>query len=176
MSYAGCKMFVAPSGKAGIILQTEGELGGCVWDFFAAPSSNARSAYDMMLLAIQEGCTRVVTYDHPLLVRFFERFCFQAVTRTASGLVHMIFLDEVFQVRQSAFRAAIALTPVSTARWARDQTTCAFCERALQEPPQATESFGAYHCKQCGFLHVCGTLTPPPPEPSLGPIRLASSS
>jgi len=161
---------------AGIIVQTEGELAGCVWDFFASPSANARSAYDVMLMAILEGCTRVITYDHPLLVMFFERFCFQTVARTESGLVHMTFLDSVFHAQRSAFIAELALTPTRTASWTREQAACAYCGSPLLEPPHVTENFGGHRCKQCGFVQVCGTLTPPPPDPPLGPIRLTRSN
>jgi hypothetical protein len=176
MSYAGCKMFMERSRLAGIIVQTEGELAGCVWDFFASPNANARSAYDVMLMAIQEGCTRIITYDHPLLIMFFERFCFQTVARTESGFVHMNLSARELQARLSAFIAELALTPRRTPSWNREQAACAYCESPLLEPPYVTENFGGHHCKRCGFVQVSGTLTPSPPDAPLGPIRLTRSN
>lgn len=175
MSYVGCKMFVIPTGLAGIVLQTEGELAGCVWDFFVSPRSTARSAYDMMMLAIGEGCTRVVTYNHLLLTNFFERFGFEVVARSSPpDLLHMILRTDVFNARQPHLQGANAKIS-ARANSALGQPTCAFCDLAPAEPPLRTETFGGYICNRCRFLHVCGTLTPPPPEPPLGPVRLASN-
>jgi hypothetical protein len=61
--YEGCRVFVSPDGRSGFALQVKGKLAGCVWDFFVSPQESARTAYDLLALAIKEGGSRLATPD-----------------------------------------------------------------------------------------------------------------
>jgi len=164
-AYPGCKMFVAPNGHAGAVVQKEGKLSGFIWDFFVSPRERARTAYDFVILAVSQGGNMLSTRGHPLLVSFFERFGFQAVAKSKGtptlDVVHMMLLPKVFRTREPRFRQVLESSdPISDFLVSDGQhVSCAFCRRGVHAQVLEAESLRGYECPHCGFIRVHGTLT-----------------
>jgi hypothetical protein len=168
--YEGCRLFVAPDGRSGFALQEKGKLAGYLWDFFVSPE-NERKAYDLLLLAIEQGGNKLVTQDHPLLTNFFELFGFQAVVMgRVETVVHMMLLDEVYRKQKSRLLEALKQLDIrnETNTSAAPNTTCASCRQDPQTitAPTAANLVGGYQCSRCAFIRIYGCLTLGPPEPA----------
>lgn len=181
---AGCGHFVSVDGLAGFRLGAEGDL----FDFFASPLAEPSVVQDLMAMAVQQGAYKLVTYEHPLVARFFEGFGFQStcIVRPTSlndvppGWVPEACLSETdpldwpgflyMALRHVAVRPA-RLPPVDPRHAPSPEGTmapnalCARCRRRVASRTRAFGVFGGYDCPRCGFIHVCGQLTLGPHRP-----------
>jgi hypothetical protein len=150
----------------------KGKLAGCVWDFFVSPQESARTAYDLLSLAIQEGGSRLATPDHPVSTQFFELFGFQAVVMArgnAGNNVHMFLMADVYQKLKPRIFEFLQHMDTRNEVVASDapKDACASCGLGPQALV-AGNGVGGYKCSRCGFIRIYGpnlTIGPPKPQP-----------
>lgn len=179
--YADCHVFVSPSGKSGFALGTGGNRTGELYDVFASPLEKPGTVDGLMSLAIQNGADKLVTYEHPLLAKFFEQFAFQATSivnpkafksvpqgwmpESASESDPMSWPNFLYMIRLRS-RAQVVSFDVLQARASStpgetndsNQVLCTRCGQVVARSG-GFGMFGGYDCLHCKFIYVCGTLT-----------------
>jgi hypothetical protein len=184
--YVDCKCFVSKTGMSGFVVGSASDRTGELYDFFVSPFEKPGTVDDLMSLAVQNGADKLVTYEHPLLAKFFEQFGFEATSivrpknfkavpqgwmpesasewdaRSWPSFLYMALRTK----RQVSLRAHAS--PPADQRIDYRQGPCARCRHVVC----ASDSFGAfagYDCPRCSFIYICGTLT-------MGPIARTTES
>jgi hypothetical protein len=185
--YAHCECFISPTGSSGFVVGTAGDRTGELYDFFVSPFEKPGFVDEFMTLALRNGADKLVTYEHPLLAKFFEQFGFQATAVFAPRdykAVPQGWMPESASERDPRSWPSflyMALSSPSQVAGLREhaparpgervdyrQGPCARCRHVVC----ASDSFGAfagYDCPRCGFIYICGTLT-------MGPIARTTES
>jgi len=181
--YVGCKLFVHATGLAGVVVGTDGDRAGYLYDVFVSPKASDRAVYDMVSLAVEQGADKLVTYDDRVLTRFFEQFGFQAVAiiqargapadwvpeACRSPVGAMGCPDFVAMIRVgSEFRAAgphPGSSPQPGAIVDAQPESCSRCGQPIKSV-RRFDLFGGFSCSRCGFIYVVGTLTVGPRPPA----------
>ena len=180
---AAYKRFVSPTGMSGFALVSSGERAGELQDFFASPFERPGTVDGLMSLAVQNGANKLVTYEHPLLAKFFEQFGFQTTSIFAPGDFEAVpqgWMPESASERDRrswpSFLYMALFSPIQVVglraraparpgeRVDYRQGPCVRCQHVIS----TSSCFGAftgYDCTSCGFIYVCGTLTMGPPGP-----------
>jgi hypothetical protein len=179
-SSLGCQSFISVTGRCGVMLGTEGEHAGIVYDFFASPKEEIGAVYGLMNLVLEKGANKLTICANNLLASFFEQFGFEAVAMLAgrnapsnwipdacrSALDPMEWPDFAFMARKvyetspfvTEWQARVQKLPRPSEPLDGRHGPCANCAAAV-----ANEDyfglFGGYQCRRCGFIYVYGTLT-----------------
>lgn len=179
--YADCTIFTSPTGKSGVVLGTSGDRKGELYDVFASPHEEPGTVNGLISLAIQKGADKLVTYQHPLLAKFFEQFAFQATNtvkpssfdsvpqgwmpESASKSNPMSWPNFLYMIRLDSMTQVVTYEDLqggpSPRTGQRDDSNQALCARCVK--PVARSGgfgmFGGYDCRHCNFIYACGTLT-----------------
>jgi len=179
--YADCTIFTSRTGKAGVVLGTGGDRRGDLYDVFASPQEEPGTVDGLISLAIQKGADKLVTYQHPLLAKFFEQFAFQATNivkpssfdsvpqgwmpESASKSNPTSWPNFLYMIRLNSLAQVVSFEDLQGGPSPRpsqtNESNQALCVRCVQ--PVARSGgygmFGGYDCLHCNFIYVCGTLT-----------------
>lgn len=187
VQYADCNCFMSITGMSGFVLGTASDRTGELYDFFVSPFERPGIVDELMSLALQNGADKLVTYEHPLLAKFFEQFGFEATSivspkdfkavpqgwmpESASESDARSWPSFLYMARRTKSQVSLRAhaSPPADQRIDYRRGPCARCRHVVS----ASDSFGAfagYDCPRCSFIYICGTLT-------MGPIaRTAESS
>jgi hypothetical protein len=180
--HAGCRLFVAPSGRAGFALGTEARRAAWLYDFFAAPREEIAAA-GLMNLAVKQGARQLITYDHPFLVGFFSQFGFRPRVRAqlaqlkdppaewipthlSSGSAPTNCPDFLLMLRVAdaaaeaspAIRDTLGALPAAGEPYFQE-TLCAACGGNVASRLRWLGVLDGYQCPHCRLVRVAGTLT-----------------
>jgi hypothetical protein len=161
--FDGCRLFVAPSGRSGFALGTQGNRWGGLFALFVSPGEQEGTADLLMRLAMQEGANHLITYADPILDHWFAQYGFKAcalVPKEATPEGDADLLSMVW----SGVGAPIEPGPLGNEAYSR-KMHCGCCGSAIAQRVTVHEMVGGYVCGDCRFLSAYGMLTLPPRMP-----------